>query len=58
MWRTVRMSMLSGLVQEKLGYQHFFIFCLIASIPSVVAAWFAPFHVKEDTVPGATPAGN
>ena len=51
-------SMLSGIVQEKLGYQHFFIFCLVASIPSVVAAWFAPFHVKEDTVPGAAPAGH
>ncbi len=49
-------SMLSGIVQEKLGYQHFFIFCLVASIPSVVAAYFAPFHVKEDTVPGTAPA--
>jgi len=51
-------SMLSGIVQEKLGYQHFFVFCLIASVPSVVAAAFAPFHVPDDTVPGAKPVGH
>jgi PAT family beta-lactamase induction signal transducer AmpG len=51
-------SMLSGIVQEKLGYQHFFMFCLVASIPSVVAAYFAPFHVKEDTEPSVVPAGH
>jgi MFS transporter, PAT family, beta-lactamase induction signal transducer AmpG len=51
-------SMLSGFVQEKLGYQHFFVFCLLASIPSVVAAWFAPFHVEDDAEPSPTPAGH
>lgn len=52
-WSMMIPSMLSGYVQEKLGYQHFFIFCLVASVPSVVAAWFAPFHVKDDAEPGA-----
>jgi MFS transporter, PAT family, beta-lactamase induction signal transducer AmpG len=47
-WSMMIPSMLSGIVQEKLGYQHFFVFCLIASIPSVIAARFAPFHVKDD----------
>ena len=41
-------SMLSGAIQERLGYQHFFAFCLIASVPSVVAAALAPFHVRDD----------
>jgi MFS transporter, PAT family, beta-lactamase induction signal transducer AmpG len=47
-WSMMIPSMLSGIVQEKLGYQHFFVFCLVASIPSVIAAYFAPFHVKDD----------
>ena len=57
-WSMMIPSMLSGIVQEKLGYQHFFIFCLVASIPSVIAAYFAPFHVKDDTEPTAAPAGH
>jgi PAT family beta-lactamase induction signal transducer AmpG len=44
-------SMLSGAIQERLGYQHFFVFCLVASVPSVVAAALAPFHIKDDEGP-------
>jgi MFS transporter, PAT family, beta-lactamase induction signal transducer AmpG len=51
-------SMMSGAIQEKLGYQHFFAFCLIASVPSVIAAALAPFHVKEDAEPGVAPVGH
>jgi MFS transporter, PAT family, beta-lactamase induction signal transducer AmpG len=51
-------SMLSGAIQERLGYQHFFAFCLVASIPSVIAAALAPFHVKDDAEPGAAPIGH
>jgi PAT family beta-lactamase induction signal transducer AmpG len=51
-------SMMSGAIQEKLGYHHFFIFCLIASIPSVIAAALAPFHVKDDGGAAAAPAGH
>jgi MFS transporter, PAT family, beta-lactamase induction signal transducer AmpG len=51
-------SMLSGAIQEKLGYQHFFMFCLAASIPSVIAAALAPFHVKDDAEPGVAPVGH
>lgn len=33
----------SGYLADKLGYRSFFIFVLVASIPSVLAAWKAPF---------------
>jgi PAT family beta-lactamase induction signal transducer AmpG len=36
-------QMLSGPIAERLGYRHFFVFVLVASIPSLIAAWFAPF---------------
>lgn len=52
-------SMLSGAIQEALGYKQFFLFCLIASVPSVIAAWLAPFHVRdEEPVPSAAPPGH
>jgi hypothetical protein len=39
-----------------MGYRHFFIFVLVASIPSVIAAWKAPFpdppDVDEDETSG------
>lgn len=33
-------GMVSGKIQELLGYQHFFIWVLICCLPSVVATWF------------------
>jgi len=51
-------SMMSGAIQEKLGYQHFFMFCLVASVPSIIAAAIAPFHVKEDAALGTAPVGH
>jgi PAT family beta-lactamase induction signal transducer AmpG len=36
-------QMSSGPLADWMGYRTFFIFVLIASIPSVIAAWFAPF---------------
>ncbi|HEX7476499.1 MAG TPA: MFS transporter [Polyangiales bacterium] len=41
-------QMASGPLADMLGYRHFFIFVLIASIPSVFAAWFAPFPDPSD----------
>jgi MFS transporter, PAT family, beta-lactamase induction signal transducer AmpG len=38
----------SGYIADMLGYKNYFIFVMIASIPSVFAAWFAPFPHKED----------
>ncbi|MCH8276497.1 MAG: MFS transporter [Bacteroidetes bacterium] len=35
-------GMVSGWIQETLGYQHFFIWVLLATIPGFIAAWFIP----------------
>lgn len=43
-------SMVSGFVSDYLGYQKFFVWVLIATIPSFLVAWFVPFkEVKEDS---------
>jgi len=36
-------SMLSGFVSDYLGYQKFFVWVMIATIPSFLVAWFVPF---------------
>jgi MFS transporter, PAT family, beta-lactamase induction signal transducer AmpG len=36
-------QMASGPLAELLGYKAFFLFVMVASIPSVIAAWLAPF---------------
>jgi len=36
-------SMVSGYVSDYLGYRNFFLWVLIATIPSFLAAWFVPF---------------
>ncbi len=33
-------GMISGAIQEALGYQHFFIYVIICTIPSFIALWF------------------
>ena len=33
-------GMISGWVQEMLGYSHFFIYVIICTIPSFIALWF------------------
>jgi PAT family beta-lactamase induction signal transducer AmpG len=38
----------SGRLADWLGYRHFFIFVLVASIPSLIAAWKAPFPDPPD----------
>jgi MFS transporter, PAT family, beta-lactamase induction signal transducer AmpG len=44
----------SGYLADRLGYRSYFIFVLVASIPSVIAAWKAPFpdppEVEEEGV--------
>ncbi|RYY04962.1 MAG: MFS transporter [Gammaproteobacteria bacterium] len=39
---------LSGHLQEYLGYVHYFIFVMVATIPSFLVCWYAPFNIKED----------
>jgi MFS transporter, PAT family, beta-lactamase induction signal transducer AmpG len=46
-------QMASGPLADWMGYRNFFIFVLVASIPSVIAAWFAPF---PNTTEGGTAA--
>jgi PAT family beta-lactamase induction signal transducer AmpG len=44
-------GMLSGYIQAAVGYHWFFIIVLIASLPSLLATIFAPFHHKAGTEP-------
>jgi PAT family beta-lactamase induction signal transducer AmpG len=41
-------QMVSGPLADWLGYRAFFIFVLVASIPSIIAAWKAPFPNPPD----------
>jgi len=36
-------SMISGFISDYLGYKNFFIWVMIATIPSFLVAWFVPF---------------
>ena len=42
-------GMVSGRIQAALHYQNFFLFVLLASIPPIVIAWFAPFRPADPT---------
>jgi PAT family beta-lactamase induction signal transducer AmpG len=39
-------GMASGWLQEMIGYQHFFIWVMVATIPSFLICWFV--EVDED----------
>jgi PAT family beta-lactamase induction signal transducer AmpG len=41
-------GVLSGHLQEMAGLRvSYFVFVMVATIPSFLACWFAPFHHKE-----------
>ena len=40
-------GVVSGYLQEALGYIAYFWFVMAATIPSFIATWFAPFHHAE-----------
>jgi MFS transporter, PAT family, beta-lactamase induction signal transducer AmpG len=42
----------SGKLADWLGYRAFFIFVMVASLPSILAAWRAPFPNSEDVPNG------
>ncbi len=46
-------SMISGYISDHVGYKHFFLWVLLATIPSFWVAWFVPFNDMEkiDTEP-------
>ena len=49
----------SGPLARAMSYRTYFIFVLVASIPSVIAAWFAPFpNPKDEDEGGATMGGH
>jgi PAT family beta-lactamase induction signal transducer AmpG len=41
-------QMVSGPLADRLGYRTFFLFVVLVSIPSVIAAWLAPFPYRHD----------
>jgi PAT family beta-lactamase induction signal transducer AmpG len=41
-------SMISGFVSDFLGYKHFFIWVLVATIPSFLVTWLVPFRETEN----------
>src|SRR5580704_11381218 len=43
----------SNPLADRLGYRHFFLFVVVVSIPSIIAAWLAPFPNTPDTDSGA-----
>ena len=43
-------GVVSGHLQEWLGYVAYFVLVMVATIPSFIATWFAPFH--HDEAPG------
>ena len=44
-------SMVSGYISDYLGYQNFFLWVLIATIPSFLVAWFVPFNNMNEEKP-------
>ncbi len=49
-------GMISGKIQEWVGYQWFFIIVLIAAVPSIIVTLLAPFHHPDSAGPGAAVA--
>ena len=54
-------QMASGLLADWMGYKRFFLFVMVASIPSIIAAWRAPFpnatETEEEEEEGPAPGG-
>ena len=40
-------SMISGYISDLLGYKNFFLWVMVATIPSFIVAWFVPFNEVE-----------
>jgi PAT family beta-lactamase induction signal transducer AmpG len=49
-------GMVSGHLQEMMGYVSYFGFVMVATIPSFLATWFAPFHHDDGSAPEETAA--
>jgi len=49
-------GVVSGHLQEWLGYVHYFVFVMVATIPSFLATWFAPFYHDDGVAAPDAPA--
>ena len=51
-------GVISGHLEQRLGYVGYFAFVMAATIPSFLACWLAPFNIAEEraAVPGSLPA--
>jgi PAT family beta-lactamase induction signal transducer AmpG len=43
-------GMVSGVIQDAVGYKAFFIIACVATIPSFIITWFAPFNVENKDI--------
>jgi PAT family beta-lactamase induction signal transducer AmpG len=50
-------QMISGPLADWMGYRHFFLFVIVATIPSLVVAWFAPFPNRRAALAKAAAGG-
>ena len=50
-------GVVSGHLQEMMGYVSYFVFVMVATIPSFLATWFAPFHHDDGSEPAAKTDG-
>ncbi len=44
-------GMVSGFIQQAVGYQTFFVIVLVAAVPSIAATLFAPYPYRDGTMP-------
>ncbi len=51
-------AMISGPLAEWLGFSTFFFVVMFASVPSIIAAWRAPFPLPDDAPPGDSGTAN
>lgn len=49
-------GVVSGHLQEMMGYVGYFIFVMAATIPSFLATWYAPFYLDDGAPDVTTPA--
>lgn len=49
-------GVVSGHLQQAMGYVGYFVFVMAATIPSFLATWFAPFHHGEAAADAGLPA--
>jgi len=40
-------GVVSGHLQEALGYVNYFVFVMAAVVPSFLVTWYAPFHHQD-----------